>query len=468
MGSKSKYDERLPPELDGLPILGNAISFAKSPIKFIQKTTAELGQIWRTEIVGQEQAFLVGNEALNSMLNEENVSRADPIPYMVQILAGGEKRITPFLDGQEHIDRRNLLRNLITPAAANSYLPVLEEIVTTNYQRLATLDQFSAFQEFARMQAQFIARIVGGLPKEYINKHTDDMVRILKALNDGLESKIPVNIPFTAFGNALKQENIWIGMIEESLREREKLYASVKDINKMPQDFVTHLVVSNHALPVHKQLAVPLMARELHHLTIANYGITSLLTYLVLALTSNASVKKKVKQEIVDVLGENPGELTVENIDKLEYLNQVVKETLRFYPIVPILSGKAKKDFEVEDFTIKKGWVVMGSIFTTNRDPEVYTRPNTFDPDRFSKERAEDQAAPFPLTAFVPQGGGDPVNGHRCLGESFSRWIAKYYIIRLLTRYDWSLIAEQNVEIDFDKFAPVPFDGVLIKFEHLH
>lgn len=71
--------------------------------------------------------------------------------------------------------------------------------------------------------------------------------------------------------------------------------------------------------------------------------------------------------------------------------------------------------------------------------------------------------AKYPPCAYIPQGGGDAVTGHRCVGEMFSRNVAKLYLVRILTQYDWTLEKEQNVEIDFSKFSPLPFDGILIK-----
>lgn len=137
-----------PPEKLGLPILGNAISFAKSPINFIQKTSEELGQVFQTEIATQDSgtyrllscsftftAILVGNEALNAMLNEDNVKRSEPQINLVKVLAGGEKHITPFLDGDDHKYRRQLLLKLVTPDAINTYVPTIDDIFTFHLDR---------------------------------------------------------------------------------------------------------------------------------------------------------------------------------------------------------------------------------------------------------------------------------------------------------------------------------------------
>lgn len=70
----------------------------------------------------------------------------------------------------------------------------------------------------------------------------------------------------------------------------------------------------------------------------------------------------------------------------------------------------------------------------------------------------------FSLTC---KGGGDAVTGHRCVGEMFSRYVVKLLFCKILTQYDWTLEKEQNVEIDFNRFSPLPFDGVVVSLKKL-
>jgi len=45
------------------------------------------------------------------------------------------------------------------------------------------------------------------------------------------------------------------------------------------------------------------MSKELYHLSVANLGIISLITYICLALSKNPEMKQKIKEEIIKVLG---------------------------------------------------------------------------------------------------------------------------------------------------------------------
>lgn len=57
--------------------------------------------------------ILVGNSAINAFYNEENITRADPPPNMLKLLTGGERNAIPFLEGQAHQERRDLLFRLV-------------------------------------------------------------------------------------------------------------------------------------------------------------------------------------------------------------------------------------------------------------------------------------------------------------------------------------------------------------------
>ncbi len=52
-----------------------------------------------------------------------------------------------------------------------------------------------------------------------------------------------------------------------------------------------------------------------------------------------------------------------------------------------------------QGYTLKAGRSIYANIILTQRDPNHFTDPETFDPERFSLDRAEDQKAKF---AWVP------------------------------------------------------------------
>ncbi|MBW3656059.1 MAG: cytochrome P450, partial [Gemmatimonadetes bacterium] len=93
-----------------------------------------------------------------------------------------------------------------------------------------------------------------------------------------------------------------------------------------------------------------------------------------------------------------------------EYLELFVHEVRRFYPLFPLVAGRAREPFEWRDHRFPPGaWVIL-DLYGTNHDPSAWPEPERFWPERF---RRWDGSA----FNFVPQGAGDHYATHRCAGE---------------------------------------------------
>jgi fatty-acid peroxygenase len=98
----------------------------------------------------------------------------------------------------------------------------------------------------------------------------------------------------------------------------------------------------------------------------------------------------------------------------------------RFYPFFPFVGGRALHPFEWRGHHFAEGTWFLLDLYGTNHDPRLWDQPEEFLPERF---RAWD-GGPF---GFVPQGGGDPMSGHRCAGERLTIELVKQ-AVRLLTQ----------------------------------
>ena len=122
----------------------------------------------------------------------------------------------------------------------------------------------------------------------------------------------------------------------------------------------------------------------------------------------------------------------------------VLKEALRLYPPLPAIPRRAVNDCEFDGYQILKGQQVIVSPYFTQRLPEIWSEPNTFDPERFSKERGEDLKHKH---AWIPFGGG----AHKCLGIHFAELQIKLVLFKLLKRY------QIGVSDDYEMpYRPVP------------
>lgn len=118
------------------------------------------------------------------------------------------------------------------------------------------------------------------------------------------------------------------------------------------------------------------------------------LTIFTLAMIMFPHVQRKAQEEIDRVVGTDrlPN---FEDRGKLPYIDALVKEALRWWPIAPMgFPHTATEDIEHNGLHIPKGAFLLPAVWWFLHDPEMYADPESFDPDRFLEPRNE----PDPMT----------------------------------------------------------------------
>jgi cytochrome P450 len=94
-----------------------------------------------------------------------------------------------------------------------------------------------------------------------------------------------------------------------------------------------------------------------------------------------------------------------------EFLDAVVKETLRLRPVFSLVSRRLTAPMEIGGVPLPAGVTVVPSIYLMHRRPEIYPDPQQFRPHRFLERRAG-------AYTWIPFGGGV----RRCLGAAFAEY----------------------------------------------
>jgi cytochrome P450 len=141
-----------------------------------------------------------------------------------------------------------------------------------------------------------------------------------------------------------------------------------------------------------------------------HHTIAAALTW-TLYLTSRApECEARMLEEIRQVVPSGP--ITGEHVDKLVTVQQVLTESLRLFPPLPIMTRYAANDVELAGVHIKAGTLIGLPIYVIHRHRNLWDHPDRFDPSRFAPGRD----LGYSRYQFMPFGVGPRI----CIGAAFA------------------------------------------------
>ncbi|XP_018339415.1 PREDICTED: cytochrome P450 9e2-like isoform X3 [Trachymyrmex septentrionalis] len=175
--------------------------------------------------------------------------------------------------------------------------------------------------------------------------------------------------------------------------------------------------------------------------------ISTAMCFTTYEIGINPDVQKKLREEVDDVLSQTNDKPTYEAINSMKYLDAVISEALRLYPIASFLDRKCVKETKLppatpdgEPITIKPGDSIWIPNFSLHRDPKYYPHPDKFDPDRFLNGDVDN-------SVYMPFGIGPRI----CIGNRFALMQAKVMLFYLLWRCDLEPDIKTRIPMVFSK-----------------
>ncbi|XP_030239397.1 cytochrome P450 4p1 [Drosophila navojoa] len=133
-------------------------------------------------------------------------------------------------------------------------------------------------------------------------------------------------------------------------------------------------------------------------------------------------------QEISEHIADDFSNLDLNQVSKLKYLECFVKETMRLFPSVPIMSRKTLKETELANgLILPPGAQIVMHIFDVHRNPKYWSSPEEFQPERFFPENSRDRHT----YAYVPFSAGQ----RNCIGQKFALLEMKTLLIVILKKF---------------------------------
>uniref|UniRef100_A0A803MTH5 Cytochrome P450 n=2 Tax=Chenopodium quinoa TaxID=63459 RepID=A0A803MTH5_CHEQI len=166
---------------------------------------------------------------------------------------------------------------------------------------------------------------------------------------------------------------------------------------------------------------------------------SSTIEWAVALLLKHPECYNKAKKEIDEHVGRDRL-IEEQDLQHLPYLHCIINETLRMYPVAPILPPhESSEDCVVGGYHIPKGTMLTLNLWAIQNDPNVWDEPSKFKPERF--ENVEGDRVGY---QFMPFGSGR----RACPGENMATRVVGFTVGSLIQCFEWESGEE---EVDFEE-----------------
>ena len=403
-----------------------------NPLDFIEQRVKKYGDFYQVTFKNAPPTITISNpkaieDIFTASPNSLVVGQANQI---LSFLVGDNSLL--LLDGKTHQQRRRLLMPAFHGESLSKCSQQIVEIadqVSDRWQPQTTFKVRTGMQEITM---RVIFTVIFG------SDSGDRYERLRKLLTDLLEifntplTSIFIFFPrlqqdwgkFSPWGRYLRLKAEIKDLIYTEIQERRELLASGE-----PQQDILGLL-----LAAQDESGEGMSDEELHDeiitLLFAGHETTaSALTWAFYWIHYYPEIKAKLLSELETL----PKDFDYQTINNLPYLNAVILETLRIYPIAAGTFFRIlTKPMSVMGYDFQPSTALMISIYALHQREDLYPNPRQFDPDRFLTRT-------YSAYEYIPFGGGN----RRCLGSALALLEMKLAIATILPKFDLELISKR-------------------------
>ncbi|XP_027706737.1 cytochrome P450 4F22 isoform X2 [Vombatus ursinus] len=163
------------------------------------------------------------------------------------------------------------------------------------------------------------------------------------------------------------------------------------------------------------------------------------LSWVLFNLARHPEYQEKCREEIQEIMrGRETEEIEWDDLTQMPFITMCIKESLRLFPPVTLISRRCTEDIKLPDGRIiPKGTICLVSIYGTHHNPSVWPDSKVFNPYRFDPENPQQRS---PL-AYIPFSAG-PRN---CIGQSFA--MSEMKVVVALTLLRFRLTADRTKKV---------------------
>ncbi|KAL4711846.1 hypothetical protein ACJJTC_006015 [Scirpophaga incertulas] len=183
------------------------------------------------------------------------------------------------------------------------------------------------------------------------------------------------------------------------------------------------------------------------------------LSYTLFEIAKNREVQKKAQKEVDEFVAKHQNKLSYDCVTDLPFTESCIDEALRLHPVLGWITREVMEDYVLPSgLKLDKGLRVHIPVYHLHHNPDLFTDPETFRPERFSPEE-RDNIVPH---SYIPFGDG----GRLCIGMRFAKMQMLAGLVTLLKKYNVELAEGMPTKLNYEPRSGVtqPIGGINLKF----
>ena len=422
------------------PALLQTWAWLTHPVWVFERCAKRYGELFMLRLAALGRHVYVADPQLVRLLftGDPSVLHAGEA-YRIMEPVGGPQSLF-LLDESEHLRMRKLLLAPLHGDRLRRWSDLIAEITEREVRRWPLGKPFALRPSTEAITLELIMRIVFGIkaggPREAELRH------LLPRLFAVSLTQAP-GFVHPAFRRDFGPRSPWGRFVRLRARIDELLYEEIAlrraELDEERDDVLSLLMSARD------DEGRPLSDRELRDqlitMLLAGHETTaSSLSWAFERLLRHPAALGRLKEEL--------------RAGETEYLDAVIKETLRSRPVGAHVARKLTEPMELGDYRLPAGTIVAIAIYLLHHSPKLFPQPYDFRPERFLE-------GPQPDYAWVPFGGGV----RRCIGAGLATLEMEVAIATILRMVELSPSRPQPEGLDVLGVTLVPSRGAEVVVE---
>jgi cytochrome P450 len=341
-----------------------------------------------------------------------------------------QRRLTHGLfsmNGEQHRQHRRLLLPLFQKKAIEPHRDALVAITDRLLDRWQPGQTRDVSQEMMELTLRVTSQVLFGFDDYPLAAALDTVVERWLALSSAV-----IVMGALSMGD---QEGRYDEMLQTAGQLEGQMQALLEKRSLCPSkgDDILSLLSKAHAEDRTRVSDMELVGQAVHFYAAANHTTKDALTWTLFLLAQHPEVMADLHDELVGKLrGAGP---TIEQMQQLPLLENVINESMRLLPPVPYYSRVNTEPAALGSYSLPRGTTIVFSHYITHHMADLYPQPERFRPERWQTIN------PSPYE-YLPFGAGPRM----CVGAMFAMMTLKISLAMILQRFRLTVVPQARID----------------------